>query len=161
MKRITFLFIIVFIPVLLSAGNGERKAWRKLKRETNAHCLFIPKPPIALMRMCMKKSDNKKAEELLKHTRNVKVLIKEDVGSAHYNSALSDFRLSLKQEEYEPVLTIIEEDGSISCFVKMDEELIREVYLLVNDGEDLLCLRIKGRFTDRHLLYLANDLDVL
>ncbi len=161
MKRIVLLFVIVLIPVLLTAGNGERKAWRQLKKETHAICLFIPKPPIALIQIGMKKNENKKAAELLRHTRNIKVLVKEDVSKNIYNSALSDFRASLKQEGYEPVLTIIEEGSSIACYVEVKDDIIRKAYILLNDGEDLMCIRIKGRFTDRHLLYLASDLEPL
>jgi len=149
------------MPALVSAGNGERKAWRKLKRETNAYCLFIPKPPIDLMSICMKTNDNKKAAELLKHTRSIKVLVKEDVDRDLYNKTLSDYRSSLKQEGYEPVLTIMEEESSITCYAELKEDIIRKAYLLLTDGEDLICIRIKGRFADRHLLYFANDLDLL
>lgn len=58
---------------------------------------------------------------------------------------------TIKDPEYEPLVTVNEDDETVRILVRIDDDLIRELVIATSDDEDHALIRIKGKIKPEDL----------
>jgi len=143
MKRIfLILTAVAFFLVSCDTDSGVSKAFSKYGHERGVVSITVPGWVISF---AAKFGDLDKDErELLYSIDKVKVLSIEDDELNSQISLHKEFRDKINvNHEFEELLTVNDQDENVTIFGKMDDDVIKEMVILVG-GEDNALVYLKG-----------------
>jgi len=145
MKQFTFLLIaILLVLTSCSYEPGVSEAFAKYRFKDGVTTVTVPGWVIGLASSI---GDLEEAErELLDGIDKVRVIAIEDADlNAKTNLHKEFYKRINKKGDYEELLVVREENESVTIFGRMDEDVIKEMVILVG-GDDNVLVYLKGEF---------------
>jgi hypothetical protein len=143
MRRILFILVAtLFLFTACDTNPGVSKAFAKYSHKEGVTSVTVPGWLISIGASFGDLS--KEERDLLDCIDKVKVLaIENDDLNARINLH-KEFHAEInKNQEYEELLTVRDKDENVTIFVKMDENVIEEMIILVG-GDDNVMVYLKG-----------------
>lgn len=143
MKRLLYILVAsVFIFTACDTNPGVSKAFAKYSHHKGVTSITVPGWVISIGSEFADLSDEEK--DLLNCIDKVKVLaVENDDLNARINLH-EEFHAEInKDKEYEELLSIQDKHENVTVFGKMDEDVIREMVVLVG-GDDNVMIYVKG-----------------
>ena len=143
MKKIIPLFIAaLFFLTSCDTNSGVSEAFLKYARQDGVTSVTVPGWLISLGSKFADLSEEER--ELLESIDKVKVLSLEDSDLNGEVNLNKEFKFKINQKgEYEELLTVNDENENITIFGKMDDNVIKELIILVG-GDDNAMVYVKG-----------------
>lgn len=144
-KIIPFVIAALFIFASCDTNSGVSEAFLKYSHQKGVTSVAVPGWLIALGAKLGDLSDEEK--ELLESVDKVKVLSVEDDDLNAEINFHKEFQLKInKNGEYEELMTVNGDDESVTIFGKMDDDVIKEMIILVGGDENAM-VYVKGEIS--------------
>lgn len=141
-KVILFTVLSLFILVSCDTNPGVSEAFSKYSHEDGVTSITVPGWVIGIAANIADLSDEE--QELLESIDKVKVLAIEDDELNARIDLHEEFNLKINQnKDYEELLTVRDDNESVTIFGKMTEDVIREMVILIGGDENVL-IYLKG-----------------
>ena len=154
-KIIPFLAILVLFLTSCDNNSGVSEAFLKYSHQKGVTAITVPG---WLISVGAKFADLSKDEkELLESIDKVKVLTIEDSDLNAKVDFHKEFQFKINRNgEYEELLTVRDEEENVTIFGKMDDDIIKEMIVLVS-GEENVMVYLKGEIRPE---LINNTIDV-
>lgn len=150
------MIAILVIPALSMAQNKViKKFYDKYKGYENVTDIKLQG---WVLKLAATFSDEEEAEKLLKKITHLRVLVMDEgnlVSKNEYSRLIKD----VKQNAFEELIKIKEDDQNIEFMIREEKETITDVLILVNSPEDFILLSLEGNLKFSDLQNLNIDID--
>ncbi len=141
-KIIPFIIAALFIFTSCDTNTGVSEAFLKYGHQKGVTTVTVPGWLISLGAKFADLSEDER--ELLESIDKVKVMTLEDSDINGEVNLNNEFKFKINQKgEYEELLSVNDDNENITVFGKMDENVIRELIILVG-GDDNAIVYVKG-----------------
>ena len=141
-KILPFVVVTLFIFTSCDTNSGVSEAFLKYAHQEGVTSVSVPGWLISLGAKFADLSEEER--ELLESIDKVKVLSLEDSDLNGEVNLNKEFKFKINQKgEYEELLAVNNEDENITIFGKMDDDVIKELIILVGGDENAI-VYIKG-----------------
>lgn len=155
MKTKISILLLVFIftsSCLFAKSDGYDLFYKTHKKHHSVINLDIP---VIILGFFLDSDDDKEIRKLLRKTDDFKVFYAEG-SKTHFLPIMKDY---LPNDIYKDFLIVKESGENVSIKIKEAEDVISEIVLLVEEGQDLIAISIKGEFTADDLMEYMNAID--
>lgn len=141
-KIIPFIVAALFFLTSCDTNSGVSEAFLKYAHQEGVTSVSVPGWLISLGAKFADLSEDER--ELLESIDKVKVLSLEDSDLNGEVNLNKEFKFKINQNgEYEELLTVNDEDENVTIFGKLDDNIIKELIILVG-GDDNAMVYVKG-----------------
>ena len=141
-KIIPFIFILILFLTSCDTNSGVSEAFLKYSHQKGVTSITVPGWLISLGAKFADLSKDEK--ELLESIDKVKVLTIEDRDLNAQVNFHKEFQFKINRNgEYEELLTVHDQEENVTIFGKMDDDIIKEMIVLVS-GEENVMVYLKG-----------------
>lgn len=137
MKKYT-LICLLFLAQSTFAGS-IKDIFKEFKKTENAEYVHIPR---IAMRMLTAFSGD---DEFMPHIKRVRILTLKKCDEKKVARLLQKIK-ELKQQGYDPYVKIKEDNENMSVLIKEKRNTIREVVLVMADGQEHCLIQVEGKF---------------
>lgn len=157
MKTKFSIILLVFIfasSCLFAKSDGYDLFYKTHKKHNTVINLDIP---VIILGLFLDSNDDKEMRKLLRKTDDFKIFVAEG-SKTHFLPIINEY---LPSEIYKDFLIVKEsESDDVTIKIKETENIISEIILLVEEGQDLIAISIKGKFTADDLMKYMNVIDI-
>lgn len=147
------LLVLTFASASLFAkSDGYDLFYKTHKKHDSVINLDIP---VIILGLFLDSDDDKEIRKLLGKTDDFKVFYAEG-SKTHFLPIIKEY---LPSDIYKDFLIVKESGENVTIKTKEAEGLISEIILLVEEGQDLIAISIKGEFTADDLMEYMNAID--
>lgn len=132
------LICLLFLAQSTFAGS-IKDIFKEFKKTENAEYVHIPK---FIMRRAAISSED---DEFMRHIKEVRILTLDKCDEEKIARFLQKTK-ELEQQGYDPYVKTKEDDENMSVLIKEKRNTIREVVLVMIDGQDLCLIQVEGKF---------------
>jgi hypothetical protein len=151
MKRtIAFLlFLGLLANISLAQNRSINQFVRKNKKIDDSFCFNVPGlvfRTVASTRWFIDKEDYEAIEglKLMKHIKHVKVFVSEHA-DAIPASDVQEMIKGIKACNYEELMSVRDQETLINFYIREKKDCIRNVFVIINDGEEFICLSMRTK----------------
>lgn len=149
-KTVSLLLILSLSTNFITAQNRSINQFvRKHKKIEDSFCFNVPGivfRTVASTRWFIDEDEYEtvRALTLMKHVRHVKVFVSEHA-QAIPKADVTDMIQGIKACNYEELLTVRDEATLINFYIREKKDCIRNVLVIINDGEEFICLSMRTK----------------
>ncbi len=152
MMKKMIVAMVLMLGFQMSQAQTLGGLFQEFGNEEDAVCLKVPWLPMRLVGLLV----DDEAKPIIKRISSVRVLEMSDCSSEVQERFATKMK-RMKMKDYEPLLTVKEDDSHVKMWGKMNDESISELVIGVyGDGEAVLCA-IKGRLSMDDLKHIMES----
>ncbi|MBN1117561.1 MAG: DUF4252 domain-containing protein [Bacteroidales bacterium] len=151
MKRIISLLIAVTILIPCFAGTPDnfRQFYRKYKSDKGVINFTVPGFVVKLATI----KQDEETKEILSNISSVKLFIKEENTQNLFNAA----NQAISNSSYKALLVVKDGSSNVKIAAKMDGDQIKQFIILVEDEESFVAIQVRGKFNEKTLQRIIEE----
>ena len=151
MKTYILTLLLLCVSCLSSAQGDD--LFREFKKEPCAEYVMIPSYVMAIGKMFM--NDDPDAR-MAKKVKTIRVLDMErcpkDV-RRRFERRVN----ALRRKSYEPMIRVNEDGEQAHIYIRIKDDLVRELLIACSEADECTLVQIKGKFTKEDMTQLIDD----
>ncbi|MEZ5023856.1 MAG: DUF4252 domain-containing protein [Chitinophagales bacterium] len=155
MNKLMTVVLALMFSLSSFASEGFDKLYSKYSGDSEITSLNLTS---SMLKIASKFLDEKDVDSkaLLQSIESVKLLISEK-GSPKLSA---DAKLMMKSGNYEDLIKINDGDDQVRIMVQESGDLIKDIIVLAEDGNDFVLVNIKGNIDPEQIGKVLNTLDI-
>jgi non-homologous end joining protein Ku len=159
MKTIIKISIIFSLAFLLTGANGavqlnSKPTFTKILVREQLKAYTIP--GFLARYVLLFNEDTRKIRPILKGVSSITVSLSDEMKDSH--QVFSRINSQLNNSDYTNILEVIDSESCIVIKSLENDNIIRELVLMINDNSSIICISLKGKISTENIFEVLNSL---
>ena len=151
MKTYILTLLLLCVSCLSSAQSDD--LFREFKKEPCAEYVMIPSYVMAIGKMFM---NNDPDARMAKKVKTIRVLDMERCPK-EVRRRFERRVNTLRRKGYEPMIRVNEDGEQAHIYIRIKDDLVRELLIACSEADECTLVQIKGKFTKEDMTQLIDD----
>lgn len=148
MKHIAVLYIFLLFSMSLTAQKSVRKFYHNINKSEETVKFTLPGFLIHMAAGIARKHvgedmDSRLALEMTKYIKSIKIVVAENQSSISQNDYLNFIDIARRKDKFNDLIMVKSEQTHVNIMIRGNSRKIKNLLVLVNDGEEFVMLSMK------------------